>query len=446
MISSLRIGLQRRILDRFRGELFVSLCRTFVARGVAALGTLLLGIVLGRLYGAEGVGVFALAQSVILGAGIIARFGLNGTLMRYVSQDNDSPNIPIYLRWSIVRAGGLSFAIGLLVWLCRVPLADFFGAPELAGILVSIAVAIPAFTLSFVLAGFLKGVGMPARASLQENGSISLLAAGCIALMAVFVKADSLLPAGWGFCLAAWIVGLQGALQTWLWLRRHPQVKEGTAGSSTLPSRAEYFSTAHSFIVLNLSQFLQQVLSVMIAGALLSHADLGLFKSAERIAMVISFILWVITAVFPPRFARLFHQGKHQRLKRLAQQSSIAATGLALPLAVICFVFPGWFLGWFGDEFRQAANLLRIIAVGQLINVVTGAVGFLLTMTGREKLMRNIVLVCSTLGLASFFLLIPLFGAVGAALSLMLVLVLQNLVAAWFVWKEMGIVMLPVRI
>ncbi|WP_251976375.1 lipopolysaccharide biosynthesis protein [Salinicola avicenniae] len=437
-------GMPRQWLARFRGELFLSLCRTFVARGIAALGTLMLGIVLGRLYGAAGVGVFALAQSVILGAGIIARFGLNGTLMRYVSQDAASPNIPVYLRWSLYRAGGLSLAVALLIGLCRMPLARFFDSPDLAPVLVGIAVAVPAFTLSFVLAGFLKGIGMPARASLQENGAISLLAAGCILAMVLATGSRSLVLAGWGFCLAAWLVGLQGALQSGWWLRRHPEVMNGKPDGE-LPTRGEYFATAHSFIVLNLSQFLQQVLGVLIAGALLTHGDLGLFKSAERVAMVISFILLVINAVFPPRFARLFHQGKHPQLKQLAQRSSLAATVLALPPAAVCFVFPEWVLGWFGDEFRQAADLLRIIAVGQLINVMTGAVGFLLTMTGREKLMRNITLICSTLGTASFFVLIPVFGATGAALSLMLVLVLQNVVAAFFVWKKMGIVMLPMR-
>ncbi|KAA0017930.1 oligosaccharide flippase family protein [Salinicola corii] len=443
MSSSGRVGMQQPFFRRFRGELFLSLCKTFVARGIAALGTLFLGLVLGRLYGADGVGVFALAQSVILGAGIIARFGLNGTLMRYVSQDNDSPNIPVYLRWSVVRSGGLSITIGVLVWLSRDWVAIFFGSLALADVLASIALAIPAFTLSFVLAGFLKGVGMPARASLQENGSISLLAAACILALFWTTESHSLSQAGWGFCLAAWLVGGQGAIQTWLWLRRHPLVTSVGADESTLPSRETYFSTAHSFIVLNVSQFLQQVLSVMIAGALLSHADLGLFKSAERVALMISFILLVINAVFPPRFARLFHQGKHTQLKRLAQQSSMVATVLALPPAAICFLFPEWVLGWFGDEFRQAANLLRIIAIGQLINVTTGAVGFLLTMTGREKVMRNISLACSTLGTVSFFVLIPVFGATGAALSLMLVLVLQNVVAALVVWRKMDIVMLP---
>lgn len=445
MNLTLRGQRSSRLLARLRGELFINLCRTFAARGIAALGTIFLGIVLGRLYGAQGVGVFALAQSVIFGAGIIACYGLNGSLMRYVSQDNDSPNILCYLRWALRRAGGLSLVFGAVIGGLHQVIAEMFESAELSPLLISIAVATPAFTLSFVLAGFLKGVNMPARASLQENGSISLLAAVCILGAVIAGDARSLPQAGWAFCIAAWLVCAQGALQAGLWLYRHPRVRDSnTVDPSTLPSRSEFFSTAQSFIVLNLSMFLQQVVAMLIAGALLSHGDLGLFKSAERVGMVISFILLVINAVFPPRFARLFHQGRHEELGRLAQQSSLVAAAMATPAAIVCLVFPEWVLGWFGEEFRQAANLLRIIVIGHLFNVMFGSVGFLLTMTGREKVMRNISLVCSALGLLAFLVLIPMLGAVGAALSLAMVLMLQNFVAAIFVWRRMGIVMLPI--
>ncbi len=64
---------------RLKGELVLPLARTFIARVIVALGGLLLLVVLGRLYGPSGVGVFALAQSVYLGAGILARYGMNNS-------------------------------------------------------------------------------------------------------------------------------------------------------------------------------------------------------------------------------------------------------------------------------------------------------------------------------------------------------------------------------
>ena len=49
-------------LRRLKNDLIVSLFRTLIARGVAALGGILLMSILGRQFGPAGVGVFALAR------------------------------------------------------------------------------------------------------------------------------------------------------------------------------------------------------------------------------------------------------------------------------------------------------------------------------------------------------------------------------------------------
>ncbi|UYG06069.1 lipopolysaccharide biosynthesis protein [Halomonas sp. M4R1S46] len=165
-----------KLSHRLKGDLILPLARTFIARGIAALGGLLLVVVLGRLYGPAGVGVFALAQSVYLGAGILARYGMDNALMRYVGQDHASSAIKIYLRWAVSRSFSLSVLAAVAVFLLRHRFAIWFDAPMLASVLPGIALTIPAFTVAFVLGGFMKGIRRPATACLMENGSISLIA------------------------------------------------------------------------------------------------------------------------------------------------------------------------------------------------------------------------------------------------------------------------------
>lgn len=427
-----------RLPKRFQGELALALLRTFIARGIAALGGLLLVVVLGRLYGPTGVGVFALAQSLYLGAGIIAKYGMDNALMRYVGQDPQSVHIKTYLRWALMRPLWLSLVAAVAIYLLRSPLERIFSSAELASVLPGIAVAIPAFTLAFVLGGFMKGVNKPATACLLENGSISLVAS-IMLLSFTLIWPDSGLPqAGWAIALAAWLVLGQGAWQARCWFVKQ---KWKTVGEAI--TRRDFRSSSQAFFVLSLAQFMQQVVGIMIAGWLLSSDDLGLFRSAERMAFLITFILLVINAIFPPRFARLFHQGDFQGLSRLARQGSLLGVAMASPLLIVCLLFPSWILGLMGQEFTQAALLLQIMAGSQLINVATGSVGFLLNMTGHERLMRNIALICNAIGLALFIVLIPLFNALGAALALAAVLILQNVTALVFVWRRLGIWMLP---
>ena len=87
-----------------RGDTGRALVRTFMARAVSAFGALGLVVVVGPLYGPKGVGVYALAQSILLGSGILARRGMDNALMRFVGRDAQSPMIWHYLYWAGLRS------------------------------------------------------------------------------------------------------------------------------------------------------------------------------------------------------------------------------------------------------------------------------------------------------------------------------------------------------
>lgn len=420
-----------------------ALVLTFLARGIAAFGSLALALVIGRIYGPEGMGVYALAQSVLLGIAVMARYGMSNSLMRYVGQNPDGAQIPVFLKWALSRAAITSVLVALLVGLLRAPLESAFSAEGLAGVVIGIALAAPAFTLCFLLSGFFKGVRKPVTAVLLENGSVALIAGALIALWAGLYGAKDLAVIGYAYAIAAWMVFAQAAHQTWRWCHQNGSRIESESDACTTVSRAAFMSTSRAFFFSNLAGFMQSVLGIMAAGLVLTSAELGLFKSSQQVSVLISFVLIVINAVFPPRFASLYHQGQIQALGRLARQGAVLGAAVAAPLLLLCLAVPGWVLGWFGEGFGDGASLLRIIAAAQLVNVVTGSVGFLLNMTGHERLMRNIALICNGVGLVGFFALPYFFGAMGAALAMAFVLVTQNLAAMFFVWRRLGIWTLP---
>ncbi len=89
---------------------------------------------------------------------------------------------------------------------------------------------------------------------------------------------------------------------------------------------------------------------------------------------------------------------------------------------------------------------LTILAVGQFINVVTGSVGYLLMMTGNEKLMRNNTLVVGGVSIVIGSIAIPLWGRVGAALTTSFSLVTLNVAAFYLVWRKLRIWTIPLSI
>lgn len=428
------------LLRRLQSEIGLSFLRTFVARGIAALGAVVLLVVVGRILGPEGVGVLALAQAVLFCASLVATRGMDNALMRYVGQDHNSGHIFIYLRWAVLQGVVVGIVVAALLALLRGWLEGLFDSPGLSTMLLGIAFTVPVYVFSFLIAGFFKGVRMPATACMMENGSVSLFAAVMLVVWFSLAAELDYAAIGWAYFMAAGLVGGQGAIQVWLWRRRKAYALRC---DDAAVSYRQFHSTARAFFFSTFANFMQTVLSVMIAGWFLTDAGLGLFKSAQQTGMLIAFILVVINAIFPPRFAALYRQGKHAELSRLAQRGALLGIAISAPLLLVCMLFPEWVLHWFGEEFRQGAPLLRVIALAQMVNVATGSVGFLLNMTGHERLMRNIALGCNTLGLLGFWILIPLLGPMGAALALAFVLVCQNLAALVFVWRMLGIWTLP---
>jgi len=431
------------LFTRLTGETGKALIRTFFAKAISAFGALALVVIVGRLYGPEGVGVFALAQSILLGAGILARRGMDNALMRFVGRESDSPRVRSYLYWAAWRSLWVSLPLTLMLIFLREPVAHYFAMPGLAEVLLGVGLAVPFYSWAFLLTGFFKGIRKPATGAFLENGSISLVT-GALLLVVGYVLPEhgaKLAFLGWAYAVGAFFVALQGGAQAALWLRRHRMVTG--VKSINAAEKTAFRGVSRSFFVMGLAGFMQTALSVMIAGKFLGSEQLGLFKSAQQIAISVGFVLMVINAIFPPRFAALYHQGEMDRLGGLARNGALLGIVLAAPFLLVCLLFPEWVLSLVGEGFEPAAPLLQIIALAQLVNVATGSVGFLLNMTGHERYMRNIALLCSSAGLVGFLVLTPWFGAFGAALALAFVLVAQNLLAMFFVWIKLGIWTLP---
>jgi len=400
-------------------------------------------VVLGRLYGPAGVGVLALAQSILLGAAVIGKYGMDNGLMKFVGQEQPHINTMQLLRWSVGISLRVNLAIALAIFFGRTILGNLFQNEYLNSVLIGIAIATPAFTLSYLLSGFFKGIQKPATACLLEGGAIALVAALLVSILNLIMPDNGLATIGAAYALAAWLVLFHGALRMFGWITNIEGIKNFKDESEDKLLRKKFHSSSHEFFVMDLANLVQTVISVLIAGLMLSSEELGLFKSSQQMAMLISFVLIVINAILPPRFAKLNHTGEYEELERLARKGASLGVLVASPLIIMCLFFPHSVLTLIGDEFSEAAPLLQLLALAQMVNLATGSVGFILAMTGHERIMKNIAWLSSVVGVLLLLVLIPPFGAMGAAVGVAVILVMQNLIAVFFVWQRLGVWILP---
>ena len=149
----------------------------------------------------------------------------------------------------------------------------------------------------------------------------------------------------------------------------------------------------------------------------MSSAQVGTYAAVGRISQVLLLFLTSVNLLFSPFAADLYARGQHERLDSLFKSATRWALAATIPTVIILWVSAADVLAAFGPRYEGGETALRILLAGQLVNVATGGVAFVLIMVGRTgiDLADNAVAVLVMVGLAA-----PLssaYGIEGAAVA-----------------------------
>jgi O-antigen/teichoic acid export membrane protein len=93
---------------------------------------------------------------------------------------------------------------------------------------------------------------------------------------------------------------------------------------------------------------------------------------------------------------------------------------LTLPLAAVVVVFSRVLMRIFGHDFEVGWVILVIGSLGQLVNCAVGSVGYLLLMSGNQKVLVKIQVVTAVVTVGCCLLTVPRWGLAGAATAMAL--------------------------
>ena len=126
--------------------------------------------------------------------------------------------------------------------------------------------------------------------------------------------------------------------------------------------------------------------------------------------------LTAVSYMFSPFVADLHERGERERLNALFKQITRWTLALDDPAALLFMTSPGPVLRLFGSDTTRAPAWLRILLIGQIVNVSVGAAGFVLIMVGRTT-WDLLVYASSFLLISRWHWLIPHPGPKGAAIA-----------------------------
>ena len=185
-------------------------------------------------------------------------------------------------------------------------------------------------------------------------------------------------------------------------------------------------------------QFIMAWTDKLMLGNMMGSEEVGIYFTAFKLSMFASIALMAINSIASPKFAELYGKKDFDGLKKVAHQSSKMIFLATLPLVLVFFVFPEFLLGLFGEEFKVGVKAFVFLSFGKLISSLSGSVGNLLQMTGKQVIFMNALFFGAIVNVLLNFFLIPKFGINGAALASMISLSMWNIIMVYFVKREFG--------
>lgn len=375
-----------------------------------------------RTLGAAGTGGYALALTTALFGATFALFGLDYVLLRSMAgnvREGKTAEARGAARSTMLATLGFAAAVGLFLILVGNPLLNHLLGVGLDPRLIVIAgIAVIPLTFNRVAITAMRGSGAVVAAQWFE-GPQAMLVAVLVLLGLILAQApvDTRAVTTMFFAvtaLSAVAAGLYYARRIRHWPAPVPQAIRPLLGQGW----------QISFIVL--SRMVLDWIVLVSLSASFSVAEVGQFRTAWQMTSLIALIVATFDVVAGPRIAAAHRVGELDTIRRIMRQSVAAMVVLSAPLFIVMLGFPEWLLGLFGPEFPVAAPALRILALGQLVNILSGPLGSVLIMTGAERGAARVSLAALVLLGIFCVTLIPAYGLVGAALTTSLTILFRT--------------------
>lgn len=424
-------------LDGHRKEILSKGAIAFILKILGAGLAFLLQVAIARYLGASGAGIYFLAFTIVTLVATVARVGMDNSVTRFVAahaSENDWSKIKGVVRHALRIGLAASLVLSLVLFISADWLSEaIFGKPELATPLKIMSLIITPLSLMTLYASSLQGLKRVRDVMLMQSVLIPLFS-----LLILYITAPlfGISGAVMAYGVAVTITLIFGF---WLWHRANKAWKEVQPKFSS----KVLLSSSYTLLGAVLLQQLSIALPLLVLGAWSASAEVGLFSAAQRTANLVGSVLIAANIIVAPKFAELYQQKDMEALGKVARHGAVLMTGMAMP-ALLLFIFaPEWVMGLFGAEFSVGWLLLVIMSLGQLVNVATGSVGFLLIMTGNEKHLLTASWVSLFVSGILCLSLIPFIGALGAAIAVATSVAVTNIIRVRFVWYALGVRAIP---
>lgn len=407
---------------------------TLVARLANAFILLLINLIIARKYGSDVVGVLAVVTSILNISFIFNLFGANTALLRlipeYKSKFSQGSAREVYHRTVHLVLGFAPVISGLMVLIGYLWIKLQNPTDMDYGLVIVMAVLSPLYSLyklnTETTRAFFQNKLYALAHVLPALTNLVLL------IVIIFLSPDDRGPL-WAFYGSNILI----AIGTW-WMVRSilPPIVPGES-IEKIPYRDLLTISIPMGISMGINQMMGN-LDNLILGIFQSEAEVGVYSTAVKLSILMSFIIFSVNAASASKFSQLYYSNRQSDLMSLVKKSNSFIVWFTLPIFLVLIIAGKPILATFGAEFKDGYASLIILSVSGLINAIGGSNALFMNMTGAQKQQQNIMLFALAGYVILNFLLIPWLGYDGSAWARLISTFGWNLAATVAIYRKTG--------
>lgn len=390
--------------------------------------------VVARSLGQAEAGAFFSATAAFVLAGGLAKLGTNTGLVYWPARlraTGESRLLGTCLRAGLIPVIVFSLFLALAVWIAAPAIAEGTapGMPGVTGGLRALAVFIPLQALTDVLLTVTRGYRSMRPTVLLDRvlrSSLQVVTVSAAGVAALWTAAS--LPAfavAWALpYLPVTILSAYAARSVYLAGR---PADTATERPERRRLRRDFWRFTGPRALAAVAQLALQRVDVLLVAALGGLGPAAVYAVAGRFVILIQFANQGISQSVQPRLAEALSTGDRAGANRLYQVATGWLVLITWPVNLLVILFAPYYLRFFGPEYAAGTPVVRLLAVAMMIATGCGMVDMVLAMAGRTSLNLGNVLVALAVTIGLDVLLIPRWGAMGAAAGLAGAMVANNL-------------------
>jgi len=407
--------------------------RVFTLRIISIISGFFLMYLITNIYGAEGMGIFALSQTILMIMVMLSVFGTDTASLKY-SSEHFSNNNYIKLNsfyFSIFKfVIILSLFISIIIFFIKGELSDFFNKNLLNHSLFFISLSILPMSFININSESLRGIG---KYSLFTAFRYVLIPIFTILFIYIYGDSSNILIPIEAYAISVCIVSF---LSFTFWLKEIEFFKYFSNINSNLNDVIKY---SFPVLISNSMLLLIQWIDIIILGYFETSNTVGIYSVIMKISLFSSVILFSINSIVASEFSKLYSLDKMDDLRDLIKKSSKIIFFITIPILILIVCFSEFILGYFGFEFTMANKTLHILIAGQFVNILCGSVGYILMMTEKQNIFKNIMIFATCVNIILNIVLIPIYSINGAAIASSISLILWNVISFSYIYRKYNI-------